>query len=57
MKVIELIRKFIEAIRHVRSGGRTTVRAARTRAARPPKKCPACHQPVAHSTDYRDHLH
>lgn len=54
--VIEFIRRLIEAIQHVRTGGRTTRSRARSRAARPPRPCPTCHQPVTHSDDWRDHL-
>ncbi|WP_219413943.1 hypothetical protein [Pseudonocardia nigra] len=55
-KVIEFIRELFDAFRHVRSGGRTTVRRARRRASAPPRRCPECRQRVEHSPDWRDHL-
>ncbi len=57
MKFLQFIRRLIEAVKHVRSGGQTTVRKARRRATAPPRRCEKCHQPVQHSDDYRDHLH
>ena len=50
------IRRLIDAIRHVRTGGRTTVTRARARAAAPPRPCRCCGQAVHHSADWRDHL-
>lgn len=55
-RIIEFIRRLVEAIQHVRSGGRTTRSRARFRAAAPPRPCPTCHQPMKHSDDWRDHL-
>lgn len=56
-RLLLFIRRLVDAVRHVRSGGRTTRTRARARAAAPPRKCPECRQPVEHSPDYRDHLH
>lgn len=55
-KLVMFLQRLIEAFRHVRSGGRTTRRRARARAAAPPPRCRACKQPVPHSADWRDHL-
>lgn len=49
------LRRLFQAIGHVRSGGRTTQTRARKRAARP-RICHECHQPIAQSDDWRDHL-
>lgn len=57
MTFIQFVRRFIDAVRHVCTGGRTTRARAVRRAAAPPKRCPRCHQPVPHSSDPRDHLH
>lgn len=54
--VVEFVRRLVAAIRHVRSGGQTTVRRAHRRAAAPARRCSACHQPIEHSQDWRDHL-
>lgn len=56
-RLILILRRWWAAVQHVRTGGRTTRTAARTRAARPPRTCKACHQPIQHSGDWRDHLH
>lgn len=56
-KVVDFFRRLIDAFRHVRSGGQTTARRAQRRAAAPPRRCSACHQPVQHSADWQDHLH
>lgn len=56
MKFLHFIQRLLEAFRHVRSGGKTTRRRARARAAAPPAKCPTCRQPVQHSQDWRDHI-
>lgn len=56
-QTIEFIRSLVRAIRHVRTGGQSTVQTARRRAAQPARRCSQCHQPVRHSADYRDHLH
>lgn len=55
-RFIEFIRRIVEAVRHVRTGGRSTRARARARAAAPPRRCGCCGQPVQHSPDYRDHL-
>lgn len=55
--VVEFIRRLVDAFRHVRSGGKTTRRAAVRRATAPPRRCAECRQPVPHSDDWRDHLH
>lgn len=55
-RILEFLRKLFDAFRHVRTGGQTTRTRARRRAARPPRRCETCHQPVHHSADYRDHL-
>ena len=55
-RIIEGLRRFLGAVRHVRSGGESTRARARSRAERPPRTCRACHQPLVHSTDWRDHL-
>lgn len=57
MKFIQWVQRLVEAFRHVRSGGQTTRTRAVRRAARPPRRCTECHQPVPHSADWRDHLH
>lgn len=57
MKVIEFLRRLIEAWRHVRSGGRTTRTTATKRATAPPRRCTECRQIVPRSTDWRDHIH
>lgn len=54
--VIEFIRRLIEAVQHIRTGGRTTRTRAVRRASAPPRRCAECHQPVPHSDDWRDHL-
>jgi hypothetical protein len=55
--LVALIARWIEAYRHVRSGGRTTRTAAVRKATAPPRRCPTCRQPMPHSADWRDHLH
>jgi hypothetical protein len=55
--LVALIARWIEALNHVRTGGRTTRTAAVRKAAAAPPRCPSCHQPMKHSTDWRDHLH
>lgn len=57
MTIIEFLQKLVAAIKHVRSGGKTTRTKARRKAEAPPEKCPTCHQPVPHSADWRDHIH
>lgn len=52
----EFLRRLFAAIRHVRTGGQSTRTAARRRAARPPRLCHECHQPIEHSDDWREHL-
>lgn len=54
--LVVAVRRFAEAVQHVRTGGRTTRQTAVRRATRPPDRCPSCHQPVPHSDDWRDHL-
>lgn len=54
--LLAAIQRFLDALRHVRTGGATTRRRAVRRAEAPPQKCPSCHQPVKHSPDWRDHL-
>lgn len=56
MKFLQFIRRLIEAVRHVRSGGQSTRTAAVRRSARPVRRCESCRQQVPHSTDWRDHL-
>ena len=46
MVIIEFLRKLFDAFRHVFTGGKSTKRRAQRRAARPPAKCPTCHQPT-----------
>jgi hypothetical protein len=55
-RLIVFVCQLVDAFRHVRSGGRTTTRRARCRAAAPPRRCPECRQFVEHSPDWRDHL-
>ena len=55
--VVALIARWFDAVRHVRTGGKTTRSAAVRKAAAPPPRCPHCHQPMKHSTDWRDHIH
>ncbi|MGE3414097.1 MAG: hypothetical protein AB7L91_17970 [Dehalococcoidia bacterium] len=55
-RLIEFLRRFVDAVRHVRSGGRTTRARAVRRAAAPPRRCACCGGPVNHSADWRDHL-
>lgn len=54
--LVEFLRRLFAAIQHVRTGGRTTRRRAVRRASAPLRRCSACHQPVPHSEDWRDHL-
>jgi hypothetical protein len=54
--LVVAIRRWGDAFRHVRSGGRTTrVRAIR-RASAPPRRCTQCNQPIPHSRHWEDHL-
>ena len=55
-RLILFIRRLIDAFRHVKTGGKSTERRARARAAAPPQRCPECGQEVLHSPDWRDHL-
>lgn len=55
--LVDFIRRFVEAVRHVCSGGQTTRRTAVRRANRPPERCETCRQPVRQSDDWRDHIH
>lgn len=55
-KLLLLIRRVADAVRHVRSGGQTTRARAVRRAAAPPRPCACCGGPVGHSPDWRDHL-
>jgi sugar (pentulose or hexulose) kinase len=53
--VLAGLRRLVQAVRHVGTGGQTTRTAAVRRAARP-VRCSACHQPIPQSDDWRDHL-
>lgn len=55
-RLITFIRRIADAVRHVRTGGRSTRTRARARAAAPPRRCRCCHQEVHHSSDWRDHI-
>ena len=55
--IVEFLRRFVESVRHVRTGGQSTRARAARRASRPPRQCPECHQPIPHSPDWRDHIH
>lgn len=55
-RAVEFTRALVAAVRHVRTGGRTTRTAAQRRADRPPRVCRTCHRPLEHSRDWRDHL-
>lgn len=54
--LIQFIRRLVDAVQHVRTGGRTTRARAVRRATAPPYRCTECRQPVLHSPDWRDHL-
>lgn len=56
-RLVLLLRKWWAAVQHVRTGGASTRTKARRRAGREPRTCTHCHQPIQHSTDWRDHLH
>lgn len=56
-RLIVAIRTWLDAFRHVQTGGKTTRTRAVRRATRPPDRCPSCRQPVPHSPDWQDHLH
>lgn len=55
--IVEFIRRLLDAVRHVRTGGKTTRVRAQRKASAPSARCASCHQPVPHSDDWRDHLH
>lgn len=55
--VVAAVRAFVEAVKHVGTGGASTRRRAVRRAEAPPKPCPTCKRPMEHSNDWREHLH
>jgi hypothetical protein len=54
--VVTWIRRLVEAFRHAITGGSATRRQAQRRATQPARRCSKCHQPIPHSSDWRDHL-
>jgi hypothetical protein len=57
VRFLKFVRQLLAAFRHVFTSGKSTTTRARKKAARPPRRCTECHQPVQHSEDWRDHLH
>ena len=56
-RVVAAVARWLAAVRHVASRGASIRQRAARAAASPPARCPACRQPVQHSSDWRDHYH